>query len=176
MMTLYNKFIEGYDNEYNGGKEDHYHGEHDEEPYGKLYIPYIEEAHATSKGVEQVFNTNQLGKVTYVTFKELAKPTNYKGKSQKTIYSAMVYLKWNETNPEVSIFRENVANGNKDLSKVYLDKNKKTFWIVRPNTVISDELFEERYVLAVTKETAEDAAMRVLEDDGYKYGTDCGGD
>jgi len=164
-MALYNRFFEGYDNDTNGGKIDLYHGEDDDQAYGDLYIPYIEAELANLASLKKVFNANKIGLVTSATFNALVAPTTYKGKNKKQVFSAVIYVKWNDT-PTVTKFRESIFNGDKVNSRIHVNKGKNVHWVVRPNTAqLSDELMEERYFVNELAETAIDAGLRVLEDD-----------
>jgi len=169
-MTLYNNLHSEYDSKTNGGNEDYYHGEYDDKAYGNLYIPRIEAADATFETVKHIFLLNNIGLVTSVEFSELAVPKSYRGKNTKQLYRANVYIKWFVT-PTVTEFRKNVVlpgNGSnsKDKSRVIVDEAKDTYWVVHANTAYpSEELFEERCVIADLQTTAEDVALRALEED-----------
>jgi len=149
----------------NDDKEDYYHGEYDDEAYGNLYIPHIEEHVAYLETIKKVFKNNKLGVVTSVIFNALTAPKGYKGKHTKQLYSAFVYLKWS-TNSAVNTFREHLLSGNKKNSRVTVNKKKGTYWIVRPNTAFpSAELLDERLDLEELAETATDVALRCLDED-----------
>uniref|UniRef100_A0A6C0II03 Uncharacterized protein n=1 Tax=viral metagenome TaxID=1070528 RepID=A0A6C0II03_9ZZZZ len=164
-MALYNRFIESYDSATNGGKEDFYHGEDDNQDYGNLYIPYIEAELASLARVRQVFNANKIGMVTSAIFTELQTPASYKGKNKKQVFSAVIYIKWNDT-PTVLAFRESIMNGDKENSRIHINKGKNVHWIVRQNTaIIPEELLAERYITADLAETATDVAWRSLQSD-----------
>lgn len=159
-MSLYNRLTKGFDSEENGGKEDYYHGEYDDEAYGNLYIPHIAAEVATFDTVKQVFINNQVGLVTSVDFNELALSSSYKGKNKKQLYSAYVYVKWFADTE----FREHIAAGNKNKSRVIVNNETDTYWIVRPNTAFpSEELLAERLDIEELVETATDIAMRSFE-------------
>jgi len=162
-MSLYNKFHLEFDNEENGGKEDYYHGEYDDEAYGNLYIPHMEAEVANLETVTFVFLKNKVGVVTSATFNAVPVPTAYKGKNKKQLYSAFVYVKWFPNTK----FREQVLSGDKTKSRVTVDKQKGTYWVVRPNTLLlpSNELLEERADIQELAETATDVALHCLEED-----------
>ena len=163
-MALYDKFHAEYDNEENGGKEDYYHGEYDDEAYGNLYIPHIEEGVADFETLKNVIKKNKLGIVTSAIFNALTIPTAYKGKNTKQLYSAFVYVKW-FVNSVVDTFRKHMMSGNKTKSRVMVNKENGTYWIVRPNTAFpSDELLEERLYIEELAEEATDVAMRCLNE------------
>ena len=165
-MALYNPFHGDYDNKTNGGQADFYHGEHDDEAYGQLYIPRIDAADANFDTVKNVFLKNKIGLVTRVEFKVVPVAPTYKGKHQKSLFSAYVYIKWFITK-KVADFRDNIIKpGTKSKTGVSVDKETGTYWIVRTNTAQpSAELYEERCILADLKVTAEDVALRVLAED-----------
>ena len=157
-MALYNKYF-GY---YEEQQEDDYHGEYDDDAYGSLYIPHIEEQLASMADIKRVFAEKKIGDVTSVTFTELVAPGTYKGKNKKKAYSAIVYLKWHE-NKAVNALREAIETGNKKKSLIKLDA--KQHWVIHYNTAMfSDALLEERYFNADSEETAMDAVFRILED------------
>lgn len=164
-MSLYNRFFEGFDNDVNGGKEDYYHGEYDDNAYGKLYIPRIEEEEANFETVKKVFLANKIGLITSAVFTWLPTPASYKGRKEKYLFSANVYIKWDEASHE---FQNHVLDGNKMKARVQVDERMGTYWIVRENTAFpSEELLEERYVNAELFETAFDVAMSALVEDEY---------
>ena len=164
-MALYNKFHLEYDTEANGGKEDYYHGEYDDEAYGNLYIPRMEAGEANLSTVKKVFMLNKLGMVTSAIFSALSAPKNYKGKNTKQLYSAYVYVKW-FTNDLAQAFRKDILIGDKKTSRVTVDKKNDTYWVVRPNTAFpSAELLEERLDIADLAEIATDVALNCLEED-----------
>lgn len=157
-MALYNKFFGDYEVQL----EDDYHGEYDDEAYGSLYIPHIEEQVATVADLKRVFREKKIGDVTSVTFTELIAPGSYKGKNKKKAYSATIYLKWCENNAADAL-REAIGSSNKKKSQIKIDA--KQYWIIHYNTAIfSDALLEERYYNADSEETAMDAVFRILED------------
>lgn len=164
-MALYNKFHLGYDTIENGGKQDYYHGEHDDEAYGNLYIPHMREAEANLSTIKKVFMLNKIGMVTSAIFKPNAPPAGYKGKNKKQCYSAYVYVKW-FTNSLAVAFREYVLIGDKKTSRISVDEKNGIYWIVRPNTACpSEELFKERLDIADLAETATNVALNCLEED-----------
>jgi hypothetical protein len=157
-MALYSKYF-GHSTQ----QDDNYHGEFDDEAYGALYIPHIEEELATEKAVKRIFAKRNIGTVTTVVFQELAPPTTYKGKNKnkKKAYSAQVYLKWRK-NTTADALQEAMVAGDKKNTRLQLDKCQ--YWVIHYNTVCSDALYEERYCLAELEETALDAAWRILEE------------
>ena len=164
-MALYNKFHAEYDNEANGGKEDYYHGEYDDEAYGNLYIPHMEEDVADFETLKNVIKKNKLGTVTSAIFNALTVPAAYKGKNTKQLYSAFVYVKW-FANSVADNFRKHMMSGNKKKSRVIVNKEKDTYWIIRPNTAFpSHELLEERLQIEELAEEATDVASRCLDED-----------
>lgn len=157
-MALYNKYF-GY---YEQQQEDDYHGEYDDEAYGSLYIPHIEEQLAYIEGVKRVFREQNIGQVTSVTFTELVAPGTYKGKNKKKAYSATVYLKWHESKAADAL-RQAIGSGNKNKSQIKLDA--KQYLVIHYNTAMfSVALLEERCYNADSADTAMDMAFRVLED------------
>ena len=157
-MALYNKYFGHYEQQ----QEDDYHGEYDDEAYGSLYIPHIEEQLASLAEVKRVFLAKKIGDVTAVTFTERIAPGTYKGKNKKKVYSAIVYLKW-RVNKVADALREALEAGNKQQSLIKLDA--KEHWVIHYNTAMfSDALFEERYFNADTADTAMDMVFRILED------------
>ena len=164
-MAFYNPFHFEHDNETNGGTEDYYHGEYDNDAYGSLYIPHMGSDVATLKQVKRVFRANKIGRVTSATFTPLTVPSTYKGKdkNKKRVFSATVYVKWYDL-PVAKKFRENIFNCDDLKVRLNVDEMQGTYWIVRPNTRMTDELLEERYSLQPLWEIATDSAMRVLED------------
>ena len=57
-----------------------------------------------------------------------------------------MYVKWNK-NPRVSDFYKNVLKGDSSKARISVDKVKGTYLVVRPNTVMTDELLLERYII-----------------------------
>jgi len=157
-MALYNKFFGDYDMQ---NMEDDYHGEYDDEAYGSLYIPHIEEQLASMAEIKRVFAAKKIGDVTTVTFSELIAPKTYKGKNKKQAYSAIVYLKWRETLAATAL-RQAIQDGDKHKSRIALDA--KHHWIVHSNTaMLSDELYEERCYNADTEDTVMGVISRLLD-------------
>ena len=163
-MAFYNSLHFEHDNATNGGKEDYYHGEYDDGAYGSLYIPHIDSDVATFEKVKRVFRSNKIGRVTSATFTPLAVPSTYKGKdkNKKRVFSATVYVKWYDL-PVAKLFRDQVFEGDMQ-ARVNVDETRGTYWVVRPNTRMTDELLIERYSLQPLWEIATDSALRVLED------------
>ena len=156
-MALYNKYFGDCE-----VQADDYHGEYDDEAYGSLYIPHIEEQLASVTEVKRVFREKKIGDVTSVTFTALVSPSTYKGKNKKKAYSAIVYLKWSE-NKVANTLREAIESGDKKKSQIKIDA--KQYWIIHYNTAMfSDALLEERYFNADSEETALDMVYRILED------------
>ena len=156
-MALYNKYF-GYSMQ----QEDDYHGEYDDEAYGALYIPHVDEQFASDKALfKQVFAEQKIGTVTNVTFTELVAPSTYKGKNKKKAFSAQVYIKWSK-NIRADALQEAIVAGNKQNARLQVDK--KAHWVLHYNTVCSDALYDERCCLAELEETAMDATWRVLEE------------
>jgi hypothetical protein len=163
-MSIYNKFHLGFDTIENGGKEDNYHGEHDDETHGNLYIPRMEAKDANLSSVKKIFMLNKLGIVTSASFKAIVPPSDYKGKNNRQLYSAYVYVKW-FTNDVADTFRENILIGNKMKSRIIINEKKCIYWIVRPNTARpSDELLDERFAIAELAEMATDVAVSCLDE------------
>jgi hypothetical protein len=164
-MAFYNTLHGDYDNDTNGGKEDHYHGEYDDDAYGSLYIPHIESGKATLEQVKYIFQVNEIGSVTSATFTPLVAPKTYKGKdkNKKQLFSANVYVKWNVT-PAVSEFYKNVLKGDSVKTRLHVDKVKGTYLIVRPNTIMTDELMLERYIIKQLEANANYMAGLVIDD------------
>ena len=163
-MAFYNTLHFEYDSSINGGKEDNYHGEYDDDAYGSLYIPHINSDVATFEQVKRVFRTNKIGRVTSATFTPLAVPSTYKGKdkNKKRVFSATVYVKWYDL-PLAKRFEEDIFEGDMK-AQLTVDETQGTYWIIRPNTRMTDELLEERYSLQPLWEIATDSALRVLKD------------
>ena len=111
---------------------------------------------------KKIFKAKRIGTVTSATFQPLTVPSTYKGKSKnkKQLYSAYVYVKWSDT----TTFQEKVLNGNKETARICLDETKGTYWIVRPNTMVSDELYYERLEISELKETATNVSFSFLDD------------
>jgi hypothetical protein len=161
-MALYNRFFNNYDDDTNGGNEDFYHGEYDDEAYGNLYIPRIEEEDANFDSVKRVFLENKIGLVTSAVFTWLPKPEYFKGRVEKYLFSCKAYIKWNDGTK----FREHVLSGNKKKSRVTVNKQAGTYWIVRPNTSFpSEELLIERYEIEDLLDTATDCALSALDNE-----------
>ena len=162
-MAFYNTLFGDYDNATNGGKEDYYHGEYDNDAYGSLYIPHMDSDVATFEKVKRVFRANKIGRVTSATFTPLAVPSTYKGKdkNKKRVFSATVYVKWYDL-PVAKTFQYHVSEGDVQ-ARLNVDETQGTYWFIRPNTRISDDLLEERYSLQPLWEIATDSALRVLE-------------
>jgi hypothetical protein len=157
-MELYNKFF----GDYEAQQEDDYHGEYDDEAYGSLYIPHIEEDMASVAEVKRVFLDKKIGDVTNVTFTQLVAPGTYRGKNKKKAFSAVVYLKWC-VNKVANTLRQSISDGNKKKSLIKLDA--KQHWVIHYNTAMfSVELLDERYYVADTEDTAMDTVFRILED------------
>jgi hypothetical protein len=158
-MALYNKYF-GY---YEQRQEDDYHGEYDNDAYGSLYIPHIEEHQASIiEEVKRVFREQKIGHVTSVTFTELATPGTYKGKNKKKAYSARVYLKWCESKAADAL-RQAIGDNDKKKSQIKIDD--KQYWVIHYNTAMfSDALLEERCYNADSADTAMDMVFRVLEE------------
>lgn len=157
-MALYHKFF----GDYEAQQPDDYHGEYDDEAYGSLYIPHIEEQHASLAEVKRVFLEKKIGDVTSVTFTALVAPSTYKGKNKKKAYSAIVYLKWRATKAANAV-RQALGPSNKNNTLIKLDA--KQYWVVHFNTAMfSEALYEERYYVADMEDTAMDAVFRILED------------
>lgn len=162
-MAFYNTLHFDHDNATNGGKEDYYHGEYDNDAYGSLYIPHINSDVATFEQMNRVFRTNKIGRVTSAMFTPLAVPSTYKGKdkNKKRVFSAIIYVKWYDL-PVAKLFREHVFEGDMQ-ARLNVDETQGTYWIIRPNTRMTDELLEERYSLQPLWEIATDVALTVLE-------------
>ena len=157
-MALYNKYF-GY---YEEQQEDNYHGEYDDDAYGSLYIPHIEEQLASIEEVKRVFCEQKIGHVTSVTFNELATPSTYKGKNKKKAYSARIYLKWCESKAAHAL-RQAISDNDKKKSQIQIDD--KQHWVIHYNTAMfSKTLLEERCYNADTAETAMDMVFRVLQE------------
>ena len=166
-MSLYNNYHGEYDSNTNGGKEDYYHGEYDDdEVYGKLYIPRMDEDLANFNSVERVFKAHRIGTVTSASFNPIAVPAYYKGKKEnlKQLYNAYVYVKWFD-NINAKAFREECSRTNSTKTRLVISKKRDVYWVVRQNTVIPEELFEERSIISELKETATDVAWSTLIDD-----------
>jgi hypothetical protein len=164
-MSLYNRYFQDYDSASNGGKDDFYHGEYDDETvYGKLYIPHMESNSANFEFVKKTFLANNIGLVTHATFTVLEGQSTYKGKNKKQLFSAYVYVKWFNNNIATAL-QQHIIRGNKKLARVNVDKTKDIYWIVRPNTVISDELMSERIDIHELRIVAENVAHSVLEEE-----------
>ena len=121
-MALYHKFF----GDYEAQQPDDYHGEYDDEAYGSLYIPHIEEQLATVADIKRVFLAKKIGHVTSVTFTELIAPGTYKGKNKKKAYSAIVYLKWSE-NKAANALRLAIETGNKKKSQIKIRSHRSLF-------------------------------------------------
>ena len=157
-MAYYNKFETGYGNGNSNGNV-----------YGYLFIPHIDEQAATKEKVKQVFESNNLGDVISVLFMPLAAPKTYKGKNRKQVYKAFICIKW-FMNLAVKTFRENVLLGNTTLARVDVDVISGTYWVVRPNTMITNTEFQsmtpdENEELRQLEATAISVALRVLNDE-----------
>lgn len=158
-MALYNKYF-GYNEEQ---QEDKYHGEYDDNAYGSLYIPHIEEQLASTEEVKRVFCEQKIGHVTSVTFTELATPSTYKGKNKKKAYRAIIYLKWCESKAADALRQAIGGDNNKKKSQIQIDD--KQHWVIHYNTAkFSNTLLEERCYNADTAETAMDMVFRVLQE------------
>lgn len=156
-MVLQNNYLINYEVDV-----DDYHGEYDDEAYGSLYIPHIEEQLATIKEVKRIFQEKKIGDVTMVNFTELVAPSTYKGKNKKKVYSAIVYLKW-RVNKEVDTLRQAIESSDKKKSQIKIDD--KQYWIIHYNTAMfSDALLEERYYNADTENTVMDMVFNIIND------------
>jgi len=157
-MDLYNRYF-GY---YEKTQNDNYHGEYDDEAYGSLYIPYIDEQLASIEKVKQVFMENNVGDVTSVTFTKLVAPKTYKGKNLKKAYSAFVYLKW-RVNKTANQLRQAIEDDNKSNCQIKIAA--KRHWVIHYNTAkFSADLLEERNYVAESSYTAMDAVFRILDE------------
>jgi hypothetical protein len=157
-MSLYNRYFGDYEKKQN----DDYHGEYDDDAYGSLYIPYIEEQLASIEKVKCFFHEKNVGDVTGVTFTELVAPKTYKGNNLKKAYSAIVYLKW-RVNKTANQLRQAIEAGDKSKCQIKIDARR--HWVIHYNTAkFSADLLKERHYVAESAYTAMDMVFRILED------------
>ena len=157
-MALYHKFHGDFNP---ADAKDTYHGEYDDEAYGSLYIPHLEEQLASEQEVTRIFSKMNIGDVTTVTFAQRVAPATYKGKNTKKVYSAIVYLKWYE-HTLANQLRQAITDGDSKNTKLKVANDQ--YWVIHYNTVFSDELYDERYLIADLEDTAVDTTLRVLEE------------
>jgi hypothetical protein len=162
--SLYNIFHGDYIG--NVTEIDTYHGEFDDDSYGSLYIPHIEEHNAYFDVLQRTFEKSNIGTVTFSSFVEQQVPLSYMGKSKnyKPIFSAIVYLKWH-SGEEASIFRRNVLNGDNRKSRINFNNSSDVYLVARPNTTMSDELFDERTHIKQLEETGLNSVHSLLCDE-----------
>jgi hypothetical protein len=118
-----------------------------------LFIPHIEEQMATLNQVKQVFSTQNIGTVTTATFIEKPVPATYKGKNKKKVFSATVYVQWHDS-PAVTQLREDILRGDKETSRITVDEDANTYWVLRPNSFEAATLLQEQACLAQLEDTA----------------------